>query len=79
MVGEPAATFHQPVTDNHSQLTKVLALNDNHSHPASNEKPTTKLGQCTINFSNQDWQIDKNLFVYFSNRHAIIDSRSSKT
>lgn len=74
MMGEPAASDHQPSSAIHSQLTKVLALNDNHSHPANSEKPTTKLGQCTINFSNQDWQVNKNLFVYFSNRQGIINS-----
>ena len=65
MVGEPAASDHQPVNDNQSQQLKVPKLNDNHSHAASKNLPTTNYRQCTINFSNQDWQIDKNLFVYF--------------
>ena len=74
MMGEPAAANLQPITDNQYQLPKVLHHNDNHSHPANKDSPTTNQRQCTINFSNQDWQINKNLFVYFSNRHDIMES-----
>ena len=35
MMGEPAASDLQPVTDNQSQQLKVPKLNDNHSHAAS--------------------------------------------
>lgn len=71
-MGERRAKILEPITDNRSQQLKVLHKDDNHSHPASKDLPTTNQGKSTINFSNQDWPVDKNLFVYISNIHAII-------